>query len=123
MKRSLAAALAALFLTGCYAPTLEAPPDWDSKVRMRVSDVQVVSVAEAPAPGGVTKVSLAAQNKVRFERNVRFRAVWFDSNGQPIETAVSNWEARTLAGNEPFEHVFVSPGPRAVSYVIDFQDQ
>ncbi|SIT72408.1 hypothetical protein SAMN05216526_1643 [Ectothiorhodosinus mongolicus] len=117
------ALLSALFLTACMPPPMDDRPFWYDRVAVadNVRSLELLDVRENYAPDGTPMVVLVARSGAVSRQNLRARALWFDGNGTPIRTTVSNWQQRTIDRGQQFEMTFVGPGSMARSYRIEVQ--
>lgn len=120
MKKTLLPLLAAALLAAC-APITVTPDKYKNVVRADDEKVYVQRIVEAVTPDNILKVTVFAASNTAFDQTVRWRAKWFDENGQPIDTPLSSWREMRVTGKTQFEFTAVAPGSRAVKYVFDVE--
>lgn len=120
MKLALAPLLAVALLAAC-APITVTPEKYKDVVRLEDDKVHVVRIVESLTSDNILKVTVFAASNTAFDQTVRWRAKWFDGNGQPIDTAVTSWREMKVTGSTQFDFTAVAPGSRAVKYVFDIE--
>lgn len=112
------AILISLLLSACAAT----PGPYDHKVRMSKPVVRVLSMNESTA-AGTLRVAVSAVPTAGGEQKLRYRVLWYDASGSPIESSVSSWQSRVLGDRQTFDFIAVAPAARAVSYIVEFERQ
>lgn len=115
MLRPLLAALVLLLLAGCA--TVNRFPN----VAVYGSAVRIDGVTDSRSADGVPEVVVFGASTALTDRPARYRAVWFDGQGRPIQTVVSAWSELTLEGERPFSVRMVGPGKRAARYRVEIE--
>jgi uncharacterized protein YcfL len=115
MRFTLIIALVVALLTGCA--TVQVQQD----VVVYGSNIRIDGVTESRTSDGVPEVVVFARSTAIGDRPARVRAIWFDRQGRPIDTVVSAWMARTLAGNRPFTLRMVGPSEQSARYRVEIE--
>lgn len=115
LLRPLLVVLLLLSLVGCA--TVNRFPN----VTVYGSAIQIHGVIDSRTPDGVPEVVVSGASTALNDRSARYRAVWFDQQGRPIETIISAWTELTLQGERPFSMRMVGPGERARSYQVEIE--
>ena len=115
--------LCTVLLAGCMiAPPL--PREWAARLFVADTlkpDVQIAALYEVVLADGSLQVRMSGRSLSFFAQRVRYRAVWFDRAGMPIDSTVSAWNHAMLERNRPFDFTVVGPGRRATSYRIELE--
>jgi len=109
MKKTAAALLSALvFAAGCATSRVDADPRVvvDSSVP---SSIRVLAVDYGETKGDNPVVSVSVRNTGSLTRRLQYRTVWFDPNGNPIDSVLSIWKSATLDSGEIADFRAVSP--------------
>ena len=122
MNSRICSLLALSLLAGC-AQMGVTPDKYKDVVRLEDDKVYVQRIVETVTQDSILKVAVFAASNTAFDQTVRWRAKWFDENGQPIDTALASWRELKVDGNTAFEFVAVAPGARATRYVFDIETQ
>jgi hypothetical protein len=85
------------------------------------SNVRIDGVTDSRTRDGVPEVVVFGRSMAVSDRPARVRTVWFDGQGRPIDTVVSAWMDRTLAGNRPFTLRMVGPSEQAARYRVEIE--
>lgn len=112
---AFASALLLAMLAGC-ATTRHHP-----QVSVYGSGVVIDRVSEHATPGGVPRVVVSGRSTSSFDRRSRYRALWSDAQGRPIDTVVSNWNEIVLQGRRPFELDLAGPRGEATKYRFEIE--
>jgi uncharacterized protein YcfL len=83
--------------------------------------IQIDDARSHTLADGSLEVVVRGYSNSRFDRPVRYRALWNDSAGRPIQTTVSNWFPLNLQGERPFDLTMIGPGDRAVGYRVEIE--
>jgi uncharacterized protein YcfL len=112
-----------LTLGACTTQKATELPRWHDRVSVDsdILGLKVIDVFENFAPDGTPIVIFVAQSSNISRQSLRLRALWFDSTGTPMRTAVSNWQQRTLESGQKLELRFVGPSVNAQTYRIEVQ--
>lgn len=123
MKKLLSAVLLVTALTACVvAPPV--PDEWASRVFISADhrdNLHVVSLRDELLANGNRQILVSGQSLGYFTQRVRYRALWFDAAGAPVNTVVSAWNAMTLEKSRPFDLNLVGPGRHGVTYRVEFE--
>lgn len=85
------------------------------------SSIRVDGVTDSRTVDGVPEVVVFGASTAIGARPARYRAVWFDAQGRPIQTVVSAWSEMTMDGERPFSVRMVGPGDRAARYRVEIE--
>lgn len=121
MKRFLFPLLFAVILAaGCATSRVAADPRVvvDSSVP---SAIHVLAVDYGATKGENAVVSLTVRNTGSFTRRIQYRAVWFDPNGNPVDSVVSIWKTATLDPGETADFRAVSPRADAEGFRFELR--
>lgn len=122
-KMLLSALLLAFTVSGCVvAPPL--PDEWGSRVFISADlrdNLQIVSIRDEELPNGNRQILLSGQSLGYFTQRVRYRALWFNASGAPVNTVVSAWSVITLENARPLDLKLIGPGRHGVSYRVEFE--
>lgn len=123
MKKLLSAALLATVLAGCIvAPPV--PDEWASRVFISGDirdNLHVVSLRDELLANGNRQILVSGQSLGYFTQRLRYRALWFDTAGAPVNTVVSAWNVITLEKSRPFDLKLIGPGRHGVTYRVEFE--
>jgi uncharacterized protein YcfL len=108
---ALAALIAACATTGTQFPN----------VVVYGSQVQIERLNEHRLDAGELQAVVFGRSTASHLRQVRYRALWSDSSGRPIDTVLSAWSEMEIDGGRPFSMKFVGPGNRAEAYRIEIE--
>lgn len=85
------------------------------------SAIQVLTVDYGETQGANPVVSLAVRNDGGTPRRIRYRAVWFAPDGNPVDSILSIWKSSTLDPGEIADIRAVSPRPDAQDFRIEIR--
>ena len=123
MKKLLFAALLATTLAGCVVAP-QVPDEWASRVFISADmrdNLHIVSLRDELLANGNRHILVSGQSYGYFTQRVRYRALWFDASGAPVNTVVSAWNVITLENARPFDLKLVGPGRQGVAYRVEFE--
>lgn len=132
-KLALVALAAAALLAGCatvntverasphgrpaYVPDRRVVTDFD------LSDsLHVFGILQNYVSGDLLKIELRVQNMRHRAKTYRYRIEWFGKDGMALPSPTDAWKLVTLEGQETTSLTAIATTPRAVDFVIKFQD-
>lgn len=115
IARTLMTLAAGLLLSAC-ATTTHYP-----NVSVYGASLQVDRVSDHLLDGGALQVVVFGHSTAVYQQPIRYRALWADAQGRPIQTTVSAWKEMTLDPRRPFTMQFVGPGERGKAYRIEIE--
>ena len=125
MKRIpiLPAVLAALTLLAAGCATV---PRTAADPRIAVDDsvasvVKVLTVDYGETAGSNAVVTVSVRNTARSTCRIRYRTVWFDPQGNSVDSVVSVWKTATLDSGEIADLRAVSPRPDAKDFRFEIR--
>lgn len=119
MLRRVLLATASLMLSAALAgcATTRAYP----QVTVYGRGVVIDRVSEHLTPGGVPRVVVGGRSTSGVDRATRYRALWIDAEGRPVDTIVSSWHEIVLQARRPFELDIAGPGRGATRYRFEIE--
>ncbi len=108
-----------MLLSACATPG--ASSNRFPNVTVYGQNVQITDVSNHFLQAGDLQVVVFGRSSANYDRSVRYRALWADGEGRPIDTTVSAWRETSLPGLRPFTMEFVAPGERAKAYRIEIE--
>lgn len=58
-----------------------------------------------------------------FNREIKYRFVWFDSNGFELPSITGRWQLRQLGASQPFTIQAIATSPKAVNFRLLIYDK
>ncbi len=114
--------VALLVLTGCTSQSVRVAEQYPQvHFASDVSGVNLYAVSDTVLHDGNIQVVVSGRSSSQLEQRLRYRAIWFDASGAPINTVVSSWNRMTLQKGQPFDIKLIGPGRHAARYRIEFQ--
>lgn len=112
---TIAALMLLAFISGCA--TVRQYPN----VVIYGSGVSVDSLTNHTLSGGERQVVVFARSSSQLSRSIRYRGLWSDDQGRPIQSSLSNWVEMTIAPRRAFTMTLVGPGVRATDYKVEIE--
>ena len=133
MKPILLLALAALGLAGCQnVNTVEravpqATPHYVADKRVitdstLAGSLGILNVNQVRVSTDLLKIQVQLENLKSSTMNFRYRVEWYDQDGMKIDSPTDLWKPITLQGRETSTISSVATSPRAVDFVVKFQE-
>ncbi len=133
MKITPIIALGVLAFTGCQnVNTVEravptATPNYVADKRVITDStlagaLRVVSVNQATVSGDHLKIQIQVENLKSRTMNFRYRVEWFDQQGMLLPSPTDLWKPFVMQGRESSAISAVAVNPKAVDFVIKFQE-
>jgi uncharacterized protein YcfL len=133
MKLQTLLALGVVALAGCQnVNTIEraspnATPSYVADKRVitdstLAGSLRVLSVNQAMVSGDHLKIQIQVENMNSSTFSFRYRVEWVDQQGMLLSSPTDLWKPYTLQGRETSSISAVATSPKAVDFVVKFQE-
>ena len=80
--------------------------------------IKVTNLVDSFAPNGFLQIAFELTNTSSSPRAVFFRCEWYDENGMPVETSLTQWKEERLNARDSRVYRFTAPNVRAQDYKL-----
>ncbi|MEX1669868.1 YcfL family protein [Zhongshania guokunii] len=98
-------------------------PAWAAHVSYDGRYLDILELREWPDSQTGTKLMLQVESKAMTTVRISFRVLWYQADGQPVNTVLGKWQERTIESGQTVEIVQSAPGPEAVDYRIEIAEK
>ncbi len=125
--KNFAKMFAIMLVSGVLAACATVPaPDWQKNLTYRGSKLKVENIKLTNSQRGdktlLIKAKVKQPSSVAKSGKVKYRVIWYDVDGQPIKSLLSEWKQAYFKAGTYLEIQQIAPNRKVVGYRVEIKD-
>lgn len=125
--KNFAKMLAVIVACGVLSACATVPaPDWQKNLTYRGAKLKVENIKLTNSQGGdktlLIKAKVKQPSSVAKSGKVKYRVIWYDVDGQPVKSLLSEWKQAYFKTGTYIEIQQIAPNRKVVGYRVEIKD-
>lgn len=125
--KNFAKMFAIMLVSGVLTACATVPaPDWQKNLTYRGGKLKVENIKLTNSQRGdktlLIKAKVKQPSSVAKSGKVKYRVIWYDVDGQPVKSLLSEWKQAYFKAGTYLEIQQIAPNRKVVGYRVEIKD-